>query len=213
MRRRANHFDLSEVAPAYAKAGREKYSASGFRKNMIFSAHPASTRRGVSRSSRTWEAGSGGRSRMCSALCAGRHISSVRRNRAVPIPRRWDQALRDEHKATAANKPGTPRRSRISRQTIAQGTPVVAAALSLLACAKCTFLCTQGSRVRPASGVPCALYCWRDDVVVKLGQFVSRECESVSRRHCEERKRRSNPDHRGDGLDCFASLAMTSELP
>src|SRR6185312_1133571 len=35
--------------------------------------------------------------------------------------------------------------------------PVDLAALLLLACVKCTFLCTQGSRVRPASGIPCAL--------------------------------------------------------
>jgi hypothetical protein len=41
--------------------------------------------------------------------------------------------------------------------TIAQGVPAVPAALWFLACAKCTFLCTQGSRVRPASGAPCAL--------------------------------------------------------
>src|SRR6185437_10499352 len=45
----------------------------------------------------------------------------------------------------------------ISRKPLAQGVPAVSAALSLLACAKCTFLCTQGSRVRPASGAPCAL--------------------------------------------------------
>src|SRR5258708_31305386 len=42
-------------------------------------------------------------------------------------------------------------------KTIARGMPVVPAALSLLACAKCTIFCTQGSRVRPASGIPCAL--------------------------------------------------------
>jgi hypothetical protein len=60
-------------------------------------------------------------------------------------------------KATAARKPGTPRRPRISRKTIARGMPVVSAEPVLLACAKCTLLCTQGSRVRPASGIPCAL--------------------------------------------------------
>src|SRR5581483_3524816 len=69
----------------------------------------------------------------------------------------WDQALRDERKATVAKEHGTPRRPRISRKAIAQGTPVVPAALSLLACAKVHFFCTQGSRVRPASGIPCAL--------------------------------------------------------
>jgi hypothetical protein len=43
-------------------------------------------------------------------------------------------------RATAAKEQGTPRRVRISRHTIAQGTPVVPAALLMLACAKCTFL-------------------------------------------------------------------------
>jgi len=46
----------------------------------------------------------------------------------------------------------------ISRNTIAQGVPVVSAALWFLACAKVHFFCTQGSRVRPASGIPCALF-------------------------------------------------------
>src|ERR1700704_673958 len=44
----------------------------------------------------------------------------------------------DDPQATAARKPGTPRRPRISRNTIARGMPVVPAALLLLACAKCT---------------------------------------------------------------------------
>ena len=39
----------------------QKYFSSVFRKIMIVSMHPASTRRGVSRSSRTLEAGCGGR--------------------------------------------------------------------------------------------------------------------------------------------------------
>src|SRR5690242_12971866 len=61
-----------------------------------------------------------------------------RRNRVVPIPRRWDQVSRDEREATVARKPAAPRRARISRNTIAQGVPVVPAALWFLACAKCT---------------------------------------------------------------------------
>jgi hypothetical protein len=47
-----------------------------------------------------------------------------RRNRVVLVPRRWDQALGlISPQATAAKKPGTPRRARISRNTIAQGRP------------------------------------------------------------------------------------------
>jgi hypothetical protein len=89
--------------------------------------------------------------------------SMRRRNRAVPIPRRWDQALRGERKATVARKPGTPRRSRISRKTIAQGMPDCLGCPVLLACAKCISFCTQDKRVRPASGIPCALLIERDD--------------------------------------------------
>src|SRR5215470_6061344 len=90
-----------------------------------------------------------------------------RRNRVVPIPRRWAQACGMAMSALTgptrrAGDGGyqarTPGRARISRKTIAQGMSVVPAALSLLACAKCTFLCTQGSRGRPASGIPCALF-------------------------------------------------------
>jgi len=80
-----------------------------------------------------------------------------------------DQALRDERKATVARQARTPRRSRISRKAIAQGVPVVPAALSLLACAKVHFFCTQGSRVRPASGIPCALSIERDMNNAELG--------------------------------------------
>jgi hypothetical protein len=72
--------------------------------------------------------------------CAQRRSADrVRRNRAVPIPRRWNQALRDERKATVARKPGTPRRSRISRKPIARGMPVVRLNLCCLR-AQCAFL-------------------------------------------------------------------------
>jgi hypothetical protein len=113
--------------------------------------------------------------------CAQRRSAQARTAKSCgPDPPTLGSSLRmTSSQATAARKPGTPRRTRISRQPIAQGTPVVPAALSLLACAKCTFLCTQGSRVRPASGVPCALFCWRDDVDAKLGQFVLRERRGV----------------------------------
>jgi hypothetical protein len=49
----------------------------------------------------------------------------------------------------------------------------------------------------------------KDDA--NLGRIAPRECEVISRRHCEERKRRSNPPFflSAKKLDCFASLAMT----
>src|SRR6185312_10444410 len=72
-----------------------------------------------------------------------------RRNRAVPIPRRWDQVLRvDCSKATEANKPGTPRRPRISVNHRAGGAGVSAYLWRFFACEP---------RVRRASGAPCAL--------------------------------------------------------
>ena len=55
------------------------------------------------------------------------------------------------------SKPGLRGEHVISVNTIARGMPVVPAALSLLACAKVHSLCTQGPRVRPASGIPRAL--------------------------------------------------------
>src|SRR5262249_15546651 len=51
----------------------------------------------------------------------------VRRNRVVPMPRRWHQVMGDDPRTTEAIKPGTPDgtpgRARISRNTIAQGMP------------------------------------------------------------------------------------------
>ncbi len=119
---------------------------------MIDCVYPAPIQRGASRSSRHVGAGRDGRTGVQDEARMVR-----RRNRAVPIPRRWDQTLCDERKATVARQPGAPRRPRISRKTIAQGVPGVSAALWFLACAMCTLFCTQGSRVRPASGAPCAL--------------------------------------------------------
>jgi len=63
-------------------------------------------------------------------------------------------------------------------KTIVQGMPVFRRYLSLLACAKCTFLCTQGSRVRPASGIPCALLIERAVSEARLGRY------SVARTRC-----------------------------
>src|SRR6185312_7624312 len=61
--------------------------------------------------------------------------------------------------ATGANKPGTPGRSRISRNTIAQGRPVVVAEPVVLPPA---FFVAGGPWVRPAPRLPCALRPRRD---------------------------------------------------
>ena len=69
---------------------------------------PASFRRGVSQSSRTLGAGCDLREGVSSALCrADEGIFHVRRNRVVPIPRRWHQVSRTVTcEAKVATKPG-----------------------------------------------------------------------------------------------------------
>jgi len=120
--------------------------------SALYPPHPAPTPRGVSRSSRHVARGA-----MDALGRPDERGAGGRRNRVVLAPRRWCQVLRAIREATEANKPGTPGRARISRNTIAQGRldrfgcPVVACVR------KVHFLCTQGSRVRPASGLPCAL--------------------------------------------------------
>src|SRR5690348_4939798 len=55
---------VEQITSFYRKscqAPREKLSSSVFQKNVVVSAHPDPDQRGVSRSSRTWEAGCGGR--------------------------------------------------------------------------------------------------------------------------------------------------------
>src|SRR5690348_2399857 len=58
----------------------------------------------------------------------------------------------------------------------------------MLACAKCTPFCTQGSRVQPASGVPCALRLLsRAKHDASLGHIVPRECWRASSPRQRER--------------------------
>jgi hypothetical protein len=96
---------------------------------------------------------------------------------------------------------GAPRRPRISRNPLRR--ECRCSAVPVVACVrKVHVLCTQGSRVQPASGIPCALSVERDDDWTKLGRNVSRECFNSSLRGA---KRRSNPYClRGGILDCFA---------
>jgi hypothetical protein len=81
-----------------------------------------------------------------------------RRNRVVLIPRRWDQAVPGRFgAATVASKPGTPRRARISRNTIRAGNAGLPP-LNLYARVR-IFACIlhTGPRVQRAPGIPCAL--------------------------------------------------------
>ena len=103
-------------------------------KSPVCPRHPAPFRRDVSRSSRHVGAGCDGRGGI-----AGRAIPSRRRNRVVLAPRRWRQACRigdvgrwstrRKRQATEANKPGTPGRSRISRENHCAGNAGVPANL------------------------------------------------------------------------------------
>src|SRR5262249_45000967 len=82
-----------------------------------------------------------------------------RRSRVVLMPRRWHQALGDEPGATEANKPGTPGRARSKPEApLRRECRLSRLPCCCLACARVHFLCTQGSRVRPAPGIPCALF-------------------------------------------------------
>ena len=105
--------------------------------------------------------------------------SCVRSSRVVPIPRRWDQPLGQEPGGTVANKPGTPRRARSSRKTIAQGMPDVSALPDDL-CALYPFQHTR-LRVRPAPGIPCALFNrGRDALQAPDAKIAPRECGVMS---------------------------------
>src|SRR5262249_36886320 len=98
-----------------------------------------------------------------------------RRNRVVLVPRRWDQA-RERLRVTVANKPGAPRRARISRNTIAQGRPVVPAEPEVTWWA---FVCGRPLhttlRARAAPRLPCALRFRRGDDFPELGPNMLRE--------------------------------------
>jgi hypothetical protein len=69
-----------------------------------------------------------GQAAVAAGLLAWRARTGGRSSRVVLSPRRWGQASQKRfRKATVANKPGTPGRSRSSRKTIAQGMPDVSA--------------------------------------------------------------------------------------
>jgi len=89
---------------------------------------------------------------------ARRARQRVRRNRAVPISRRWDQVLGDDSRATVAIKPGTPGRTRISRRAIAQGMPVDLA--KPVVTAACVFCCRRAMGAACTRHSLCPLTFW-----------------------------------------------------
>ena len=114
-------------------------------------------RRGVSRSSRTLEAGCGGRGDV-SARVSAPTKASVRTAKACgPGPPMLGLSLRVmTFRRRRQSKPGLRGEHVISVNTIAQGMSVVSAALSLLACAKCTFFArkARGCGLHPAFPAP-----------------------------------------------------------
>jgi hypothetical protein len=129
---------------------RENNSLFQKRKSGVWSARPALTRGALRGRHGRWERDAMDVSATLDGCCR-----DGRRNRAVPIPRRWDQVLGDELRATVANKPGTPGRPRISRNTIAQGMPD-RFGVPVVTCLRAFLLCTQGCGCseRPAFPAP-----------------------------------------------------------
>src|SRR6201999_2599717 len=112
------------------------------------------------------EAGCDGR-----CWCADDVHRGVRSSRVVLIPRRWNQVNRDDLFATGANKPGTPRRARSNRKPIAQGVPDRFGQPVVTTCSYAAYPFLRARlRVRPAPGIPCALFISRDENDTKPGR-------------------------------------------
>src|SRR5581483_10262447 len=150
---------------------------------MIYRSHPALVTEGVSRSSTRRGAGGDGRVGPQDVRC-----NRVRSSRVVVVPRRWDQPPGRKPGATEANKPGLRREREVSRKAIAQGVPDRFGLPDYLVCAS-TLFSTQGLRVRPAPGAPCALCLLEGQRSATLGREIApRECKraaatSPSRKH------------------------------
>jgi hypothetical protein len=111
-RARKTHFAHASNMFAVFKPPRENNSLFRNRKSGVCFARPARQegRYGQSSPDAARDA--------VDAKRARRGARRERRNRAVPIPRRWNQASCDEREATVANRQGTPRRPRISRNPL-----------------------------------------------------------------------------------------------
>jgi hypothetical protein len=110
--RRANH--LTSLYQKHVKPSREKCSSSVFRKIVIVSAHPASTRRGVSRSSRHARRGA----MDARGPTDERHAGGRAKSRGPDLPTLRSSRRKMKPSATEAKEPGTPGRARISRKPL-----------------------------------------------------------------------------------------------
>jgi hypothetical protein len=124
-----------------------------YQKLCINSRHPARLE-GVSRSSRNVVRGA-----MAALERSGRGaLVRTAKSCGRDSPTLGSTLRAQEAGGTVANKPGTPARARISRNTIARGMPVVSA--EPVVTAACV-LVAGGPWVRPASGIPRALLFFR----------------------------------------------------
>jgi hypothetical protein len=154
-----------------------------------------------------------------SALARRRRHLFGRSSRVVPTPRRWCQACGRSRRRWWLTSPVHQGERGAAVKTIAQGVPVFRLPCGFLRAQKCTSFCTQGSRVRPASGIPCALFASRVKHDASPGHeraaAIWKYALSKIDRHCEERQRRrvrrsskseggSNPPSARGDMDCFA---------
>jgi hypothetical protein len=155
--------------------------------------HPASSKRGASRSSRTLGAGCGGR-----VGAPDERSRYGRQSRVVLAPRRWCQArerLTKHSRVTGARQPGPRGERGISRNTIAQGRPVD----PVLTCGSCPvlFLCTGAAGVadtRPSLRPPLISRAMSSQ---SSGAIARRECLFVFSRDAQ-RSLPSSPAKAGD---------------
>jgi hypothetical protein len=126
MRRKANFLNAFNPHEASRASCARKFPLHRRANHGLLFARPALTKRGASRSSRVLA-----RDAMDALASPTSDAQANERNRVVPIPRRWNQPPGQEPGGMAANKPGTPGRSRISRKPLRResrrcsGSPVV----------------------------------------------------------------------------------------
>jgi hypothetical protein len=145
---------------------------------MVLSTRPASITRGVSRSSRTWEAGCDGR------VGRARRARSVRTAKACgpDLPTLGSSPAGRFRRATEAIKPGLRGERAISgKPSRRECRNVRRTCRDLRACIPS--FCTQGCGCVSASGIPCALFTSRADDDAELGRKSRRG--NIDARHCE----------------------------
>ena len=136
------------------------------------------TKRGASRSSRVSGAGCGGRDQIVRRAMGSRTAKScgsdspmLESSLSMIIGRRWwltSPVHQGEREAAV--------------KTIAQGMPGVSAALSLLACAKCTFFARKARGCSQHPAFPAPSFHRGRDLLQTLDAFAPRECGVVSLR-------------------------------